>query len=733
MSFFSDKARSLKALTFAVLVLAVVGCRDKTPPEDCKDSVPSLLERVAHGPSLVMTFAQAERAKKRITEDDAARKWFLSLRARCDSELLRAVELPLRGGQWWHWYSCRKCATELKTVSPTEHVCPNCGERHSGWPYDEVVMGQRHNENAKSIRRLGIAFLLTGEKRYADKATEWLSAYAKRYLVYPLHNTVGDIGSKSKGPKTGGHVHSQVLDECVWLIDVVQGYDCVSAAMSSADRKAIEDGLIRPAAQVALSECAKIHNHECWHLAAFGSAGLVLKDEQMVSRALIGPYSFSRQLEEGVLEDGTWFEGAWGYHFYAIRALMPFMQTLVNLGVRPPDRLRAMLLAPFGQITSTWQLPAVNDSGRMKFSPGALAEFYEQAYAWWGDDVFGWWCGAVPRDTETHALYGRVETPKTEICWRSAPFPESGFAVLRSRTGREPPNVPPGNYIAIDYGKHGGWHGHYDKLNLILYGNGELLAEDPGCIGYGSPRHFGWYRTTLAHNALTVDGRHQEESAGSLIAFMNLANGAAVAVDAGQIAPGVRAGRATALSGNLVFDLVWAESESEHDWEWAFHSRGRFSMDDRGKPFELPKPEQPMLNGRPIDSDGTDAWRWVRDLASRPQDGTWSARWNTDKTELNLFQRSASGVLTSGEGSAQPARRSFRLIANRVRGRSALFATVMTLDGEKTVMIEEPVTEDGGKMSFTATVGGKIYRLFVDCRTRWVSFVNEKARTDGFQ
>ena len=694
----------------------------------CPVPVAQLMKRASTRPSLVMTREQASVAKRRIAENADAKAWWTVFRAACEKELGRAVELPPRGGQWTHWYCCRKCATALKAKSPTEHVCPNCGELHTGWPFDDVAMGERHEGNATAIHDLGIAFLLTDDRRFARKAAEWLLAYAERYLRYPMHNTTGDYGPNNPGKGKGGHVLSQVLDECVWMIRVMQGYDCVAQTMTSDERSAVLAKFIRPSVDVMLSECAKVHNHECWHLTAFGMAGFLLGDEKLVDRAVDGPYNLYRQLQDGVYADGTWFEGAWGYHFYTIRALTPFVQSLVNLGVPPPRRLREMFHAPFGQVTSSWHLPAVHDTARMNFTPGTLAEFYEHAYSWWDDDVFGWWVNARPRRSEAFALHGRDGNPAVALPWKSDPFPAAGLAVLRSRSGREGKDDPPGNYVALDYGKHGGWHGHYDKLNLILYGNGEILGEDPGCIGYGNPRHFGWYRTTLAHNSLSVDGRHQEETEGSLIAFTNLANGAAVAVDAGQIAPGVKAGRATALSGNLVFDLVWAESESEHDWEWAFHSRGKFSMDDRGKPFELPKPEQPMLNGRPTDSDGTDALRWVRDLASRSQDGVWSARWVTDRTELNLFQRSASGVLTSGEGSAQPANRSFRLIANRVRGRSALFATVMTLDGEKSVEIGEPVAGDGGKMSFAATVGGKTYRLSVDRKARRVSFGDKSPR-----
>ena len=115
-----------------------------------------------------------------------------------------------------------------------------------------------------------------------------------------------------------------------------------------------------------------------------------------------------------------------------------------------------------------------------------------------------------------------------------------------------------------------------------------------------------------------------------------------------------------------------------------------------------------------MDSDGTDAWCWVRDLAMRPHDGSWNSGWNTGKTTLNLFQRSSSGVLRSGEGSAQPPQRSFRLVANRVRGKTAAFATVLTIDGTTNVSVSDPVLGTDGVRSFLATVDGVKYCLGVD-------------------
>ena len=59
--------------------------------------------------------------------------------------LKKPVELPDRGGQWPHWYSCSRDGVRLTTVSATEHRCPKCGAVYRGDPYDAVVLYGVHS------------------------------------------------------------------------------------------------------------------------------------------------------------------------------------------------------------------------------------------------------------------------------------------------------------------------------------------------------------------------------------------------------------------------------------------------------------------------------------------------------------------------------------------------------------------------------------------------------------
>ena len=66
---------------------------------------------------------------------------------------------------------------------------------------------------------------------------------------------------------------------------------------------------------------------------------------------------------------------------------------------------------------------------------------------------------------------------------------------------------------------HGGGHGHPDKLALILYAQGSRQAPDLGTPGYGIDLFEGWYRQTISHNTVLLDGLSQPPGAGKCNAF----------------------------------------------------------------------------------------------------------------------------------------------------------------------------------------------------------------------
>ena len=74
----------------------------------------------------------------------------------------------------------------------------------------------------------------------------------------------------------------------------------------------------------------------------------------------------------------------------------------------------------------------------------------------------------------------------------------------------------------LTFAPFGGFHGHFDKLSFVWYARGRERGVDPGRAAsqaYRLPIHTQWYRATLAHNTVVVDGKSQEGAAGRLLAF----------------------------------------------------------------------------------------------------------------------------------------------------------------------------------------------------------------------
>jgi uncharacterized heparinase superfamily protein len=74
------------------------------------------------------------------------------------------------------------------------------------------------------------------------------------------------------------------------------------------------------------------------------------------------------------------------------------------------------------------------------------------------------------------------------------------------------------NYLLFDCGPHGfanGGHAHADALAINVASNGRTLLVDPGTFSYtGSDEARNWFRSSRAHNTLTLDGESSSVPAG---------------------------------------------------------------------------------------------------------------------------------------------------------------------------------------------------------------------------
>ncbi|MAF11590.1 hypothetical protein CMK11_14165 [Candidatus Poribacteria bacterium] len=618
-------------------------------------SIVKPLDLPAH-PRLLLNADGVRALNDRAAKHDWARRRLDGVLSYADGVLNDDIVLPPRGSNWWHWYASPKSGATLRTGKQIgdwewEHVDPVNGDVYLGDPtdpsrdFDGIVLAQKHGGWATAVERLGVAFQITGDDKYATKAREILLAYADRYLDYPLHTTRNE-------PKIGGgRVGPQTLDESTWLIRMAQGADLIWDSLSDDDRATLADKLFLPAARdVILPHKMGVHNIQCWKNSAVGLVGFLLGDADLIWEAIENPDSgYRKQMAEGVAPDGAWWEGAWSYHFYTMSSLWPLTEAARNCGIDLyGDALRGMFDAPIRFAMPDLTLPAFNDSGAVDLA--GRASMYELGYARYGAPEYVDLLAEGGRNSDFALWFGEdVASDAAGREWRSVNHPESGYAILARGEG------PDATWLCLKYGPHGGGHGHPDKLNFVLYARGHQIAIDPGTARYGQPIQSSWYRTTLAHNTLIVDGESQQTATGKLLAFGSAGDVDYVTAEAGDIYDGVRFTRTVALlNEDLIVFVDRVEADRERMFDIAYHQLGRWTDVPDAEPWE--DAEAPgyrhMRDGRARNAEGVTLRGEVADglavaitLASNEETvvitGTGVGNHLEDRVPMAVFRRSA--------------------------------------------------------------------------------------------
>ena len=639
-------------------------------------------------PRLLLRADEIPALKSRMERLDWARGFFEAEKKRADDWLGKTVALPPRGGQWWHWYACKKDGARLQTVSPTEHKCTACGQIYSGWPYDDVVLDRDHGALAGALRTLGLVYQLTGDARYAAKAREILLAYAERYTSYPLHNIHG------KEAIGGGRVGPQTLDESTWLIPMCQGADLIWETLSDQDRERAATGLFRPAAEVIRQHRMGIHNIQCWKNSAVGLVGLLLDDSGLVADAVASPHGFRQQVVRVFSAEGQWYEGDWVYHFYTVSALLPLLEAGERCGLglyafeKDGRSCRQLFSGPLDLAMPNLLLPAFNDSGTVNLK--GQARSYECALACYADPRFAEVIGGDRRNLEAF-LVGVESLPAPPAdAGGSRNFMAAGYAILEHGVGDG------AAWLCLKYGPHGGGHGHDDKLNLLAYRRGVVLGIDPGTAAYGVPIQKEWFRATIAHNAITIDERNQTPAEGRCLAFGtdSAAKLSAALADAGRIYQGVVCRRAVALCGeHLVLFLDVVEAEAEHTIDSAWHNAGTWATAPAGTPVELPR--------KP-------GYMHLKDMM-RVEGALPVIQAGSDLT-VGLAVTSAAGETWAGRGYHAKDQNRPVAVVRRVQGRAPLIGWALDLTGKVPAL---RLTGTPERASLEADAGGTTARFIV--------------------
>ncbi|ABW02708.1 heparinase II/III domain-containing protein [Caldivirga maquilingensis] len=143
---------------------------------------------------------------------------------------------------------------------------------------------------------------------------------------------------------------------------------------------------------------------------------------------------------------------------------------------------------------------------------------------------------------------------------------DSGRFIVRSS------DEPNATYFILDYGPHGAWHGHPDKLSFELHSNGEPLIVDAGSGGYYSDLHWKWSRRSIAHNTVTLEDKDQLETRGRLVRYWVNGNDVYAVFEANTY-PGVNHKRGVVALGKLIY-VVLDKINGVGKFRWSIHCMG---------------------------------------------------------------------------------------------------------------------------------------------------------------
>ena len=250
---------------------------------------------------------------------------------------------------------------------------------------------------------------------------------------------------------------------------------------------------------------------------------------------------------------------------------------------------------------------------------------------------------------------------------KSLYHPSSGYAVMNSTdTQRQ---------LILKYGPHGGGHGHADKLALVLWAYGQRLSPDLGTPGYGIPMNNSWYRHTLSHNTILLDGMPQVPEAGQLNRFdvkddVTIVEATVNFNDTDDVIwEGVQLRRVILWKDEYFIDIVIVESPQTRQIDLAWHHTGTFTSEIEITPEKA------------FDQTGYSHLKNIRSSKAIE----WQANWNNPNTGIWLLNPQDTTTYIA-DAPGNPTNEVISFLLRRVRAKDTAFFSVIEPFDEQAVI-----------------------------------------------
>ena len=435
--------------------------------------------------------------------------------------------IPKRGGNWTLYFVCSDGSRiTYESNNSGEFYCQSTNETLKGEKFTTSWIAYRHREIIKDFALVSaISYFMTGDENESKIAVDILLQYSQIYPSLPITDKRNHSGDE------GGKLTTQSLDEAILLIDFAWVYHLVKPVMNSSEKLAVENNLLVAGLEVLDSpgnlEKNALSNWYTYHNSAKGIIAAATGNISLLNESLFSSGGLLFQIQNGFDLDGFWHEGSLAYHNYTLNAMALHLDSSHYLGVDLYDynwenrvgnlmHISTPFSAHLQLMKPTGEFPKLNDDIN-GLDIGDVRELLEYSNLHWNNSIFDFYLDLARSKNIVPSLRSMIwmssisdssTNPElNEWTPESKDFNDFGVSIIRKN----------GVFVLVDYGPHGGWHGHRDKLNIEVSTILGDLISDPGTVPYSLDSSREWYRSTYAHSTMLIGDSEQVEASGYIL------------------------------------------------------------------------------------------------------------------------------------------------------------------------------------------------------------------------